>query len=120
MPKRIELTLPEPPSVNRIWRTGKGRTYKDKKAVLYGEAVLACALKAGVKQVAFREGVAVKYTMTWHRGRKSGDLSNRLKVLEDALNGIVWADDKQVVELHCYRTDAPKQGRVTILIEAAE
>lgn len=34
---------------------------------------------------------------------KSGDASNRIKQLEDSLNGIAWVDDEQVIESHIYR-----------------
>lgn len=106
--------------MNRIWRTGKGRTYKDKTAKAYGEAVAAYCLAHRVK-LAFPEGVRVAYTLTWYRGRKAGDLSNRVKVVEDALNGIVWADDGQIVEVHLYRVDATKAtARVELSITEAE
>jgi Holliday junction resolvase RusA-like endonuclease len=119
--KKIELTLPVPPSVNRIWRRGKGKgMYKTPKAKEYGEAVYAAALTQGVKRVAFGEGVPVRYTLTWYRATATGDLSNRLKLLEDSLNGIVWADDKQIVEFHCYRKEAPRKGRIEIIIEEAQ
>lgn len=119
---RIEIVLDEPPSVNRIWRQGRGRTYKDAKASAYCLKVSRLwRTQLGKTDVLFPAGVAVRYTFKWYRSRKAGDLSNRVKVVEDALNGIVWDDDKQVVECHLYRYDAPKgKGRVELLIEAAE
>ncbi len=58
-------------------------------------------------------------SITWRRKIKSGDLSNRVKVLEDALKGLAWHDDSQVVELHCYRQDDPENAGVTVTVEAA-
>lgn len=117
--RTVTLHLPEPPSVNRIWRVGRGRTYKVKAAVDYGLIVLAACRTAGIKTVVFPEG-PVAYQLTWFRARKAGDLSNRLKVVEDALNGVVWTDDSQVVALTAYRKDAKKgQGGVHLIISEA-
>lgn len=120
MPKltRIELTLSVPPSVNRIWRTGRGRTYKDAKARAYGLAVEAEWRKRKLPTPAFPAGVAVRYVLTWYRFPASGDLSNRLKLVEDALNGLAWADDKQVVTISAMRYDCRRgeQG-IHLIIE---
>lgn len=120
-PTTIEITLPVPPSVNRIWRTGNGRTYKDAKARAYGLAVEAAWRTAKLPCPAFPAGVAVKYRLIWYRFPASGDLSNRLKLVEDALNGLAWADDKQIVECHAFRQDC-KRGdqRILLYIEAVE
>lgn len=122
MPRKIELVLPEPPSVNRIWRTGNGRTYKDGKARSYGLLTLAEWRKRFPPErwdTPLYDG-PVRYTFHWYRSRKAGDLSNRVKVVEDALNGLAWADDAQVVECHLFRHEAKKgEGRVHITIEEA-
>jgi Holliday junction resolvase RusA-like endonuclease len=55
-----------------------------------------------------------------YRPRKAGDLSNRIKVLEDALNGIAWIDDKQIVEIHARREDDASNPRVEVRIEEAK
>lgn len=34
-----------------------------------------------------------------------------------ALNGLLWQDDKQITELHLYRHDAPKRGRLHLIAE---
>jgi Holliday junction resolvase RusA-like endonuclease len=38
-------------------------------------------------------------------------------VLEDALNGLAYEDDKQIVELHAYRYDDKKNPRIEIEVE---
>jgi len=50
-----------------------------------------------------------------------GDLDNYAKTLKDALNGIAWEDDRQVVESHCYKVYVPSvdDQRVVIEIEKA-
>ena len=37
-------------------------------------------------------------TPTWHT--KRGDLTNLVKAIEDAANGLLWTDDQQVAELY--------------------
>lgn len=119
MTDRVTLTLPEPPSANRLWRNGRGRVYTHQAAKDFKVSVLAACLKAGITRVRFPQGTPVKLTLTWYRQRKSGDASNRIKVVEDALNGLVWADDKQVCELHVYRVDGQRPGRCEVTVEAA-
>lgn len=120
MPKKIELTLPVPPSVNRIWRRSKhGGMYKVKQAVAFDEAVLLAWTKAKLPRLPFKSG-AVRYTMRWYRYPLKGDTSNRIKVVEDALNGLAWTDDEQVTDLRVIREDVAKgKQRVTITIEEA-
>jgi Holliday junction resolvase RusA-like endonuclease len=38
-----------------------------------------------------------------------GDTSNYVKLVEDALNGIAYADDKSIVEIHAAKY--PKEGK---------
>lgn len=113
----VRLTLPEPPSANRIWRNGRGRTYTSQAAKEFKAAVYAECLRQRITKVVFGAGVPVALTLRWYRQRKAGDTSNRIKVVEDALNGLVWADDKQVAELHVYRIDGQRPGRVEVTIE---
>lgn len=102
------LVLPEPPSANRYWRTHGHVTYKTREAKAY------CASVATAVRDAFpacddgplfaTDDVAV--VLVWHRGRKAGDLDNRSKVLYDALQGTVYADDKQISRDQRERCDA--------------
>lgn len=120
MPKAVELTLPVPPSVNRIWRTGKGRNYLSPEAQKFKRAAQLAAAKAGYLKgdaVPFPSPVCVAVTLTWYRDAKRGDLDNRAKATLDVLNGIMWDDDSQVTEIHLYRREAPKQGRIVLRVE---
>lgn len=118
---KVSLTLPVPPSVNRIWRTGNGRIYKDAKARAYELAVRAAWKAQGLPLVLFPAGTKVRYALEWHRFPASGDLSNRLKLVEDSLNGVAWADDKQVVAITAVRRDCKRgEQRITIHIGVAE
>jgi crossover junction endodeoxyribonuclease RusA len=102
------LTLPEPPSSNRYWRTFRGRVVKSKEARSYQQAVQVLA--AGRKAI---KG-PIKLAVRWYRSAKRGDLSNRIKVVEDALQGVLYANDSQVEELHAYRFEEPTNPRLEV------
>ena len=116
----IRLTLPEPPSANVYWRMGRGKAGRhmilSPEARAYkGAGRLAYAHATGTLRVAYpTEDVVV--TLRWFRGRKAGDLDNRIKQVLDALAGCVYTNDAQVTVLHAYRYDAPKRGRMEVEI----
>ena len=117
---RITLTLPEPPSANVYWRSFKGRVVKSKEARDYQTAVhLLAAQHVKRGMFPFPAGTPVRVTLDWFRGRRAGDLDNRIKVCLDALSRAVYADDDQIVEIVARRHDAPKQGRLDVTISAA-
>ncbi len=64
---------------------------------------------AGVRSLILSE---VAVTLRVFRPQRSGDLDNRLKCLFDALQGVVYANDSQVVEIHAYRFEDKKRPRV--------
>lgn len=138
----MHLILPYPISANRYWRTaargGRAITYISKEAEAYREAVaLAHAQAYGA-----RRPVTGPVTMTlslhgprpldwakrakaegplWWLGARCIDLGNAEKVLADALQGIAYDDDAQIVEQHKFRRAPDEQGaRVEIWIEKWE
>lgn len=113
----MRLTLHEPPSANRWWRNVNGRMVTSRQARLYKAAAGLSAICQGI-----REPITgpVSLTVTWYRGRASGDLDKRLGVLLDALQGVCYENDSQIVELHAHRSDADKRNpRVEVTVEPA-
>lgn len=55
-----------------------------------------------------------------YRPRRVGDLMNREKVLSDALQGIAFHDDKQIVEAHFYQHDDKDNPRVEVEVEVID
>lgn len=56
-------------------------------------------------------------TLHWVRGRKSGDLDKRIGVVLDALQGVVYANDKQIVEIHASRSDNKANASLRVTVE---
>jgi len=134
----ITLVLPYPVSANRYWKaiTIPGRTMMapTKEAKAYKAEVAALARAAGIGQpLTGRVRVSLRLyparPQDWaRRARKNPDnwdddvrcidLGNAEKVLEDALNGITWVDDKQVWDMHKVRCEPDELGaRVELTIE---
>jgi len=112
--KTISLTLPYPPSTNRYWRTNKkGHVYVSPEAKRYKTEVGWLVRAAGVDPL---EG-DIFITARVYRPQRSGDLSNRQKVLEDALQGYAYEDDKQIAGYYFTRHEDKRNPRVEIEIE---
>lgn len=110
----IHLTLPYPPSANVYWRAWKGRMLVSREARAYKAGVLArCKLMRLGKPLTGAVALFVRV----YRPRRVGDLGNRLKVLEDALQGIAFEDDDQVIEVHMWREDDKENPRVEVTVE---
>lgn len=110
----IRLILPEPPSSNRYWRhvviRGQARVLLSTAARQYRAEVAGLVARDRIRPL----NGPVAVTVTWDRSRRAGDLDNRMKQLWDALKGLAFGDDADIIEIHAYRTD---QGTGTVRIE---
>jgi crossover junction endodeoxyribonuclease RusA len=104
------LILPYPPSVNRYlgYNRQTGRRYLRPD----GKAYITEVKRIGVSCIPLLGDVC--FTMWLYRPLKAGDLLNRDKVLCDALEGILYKNDKQIAEAHLYRFDDPENPRVEV------
>lgn len=114
-PASITLTLPYPPSANRLWRVYRGRQVLSREAKDYKNLVAKQARNEGIVPLAYEN--LLRMTVKVYRPRKAGDLMNRCKILEDALNKIAFGDDEQIIEAHYHRHDDKDRPRVEVLIE---
>lgn len=122
---RIELKLPYPVSANRYWRTavvnGRARTYRSKDANDYRCAAQWIAKEKRVKphdgdyKIILR--VHPRLTVSKTASKVCVDLDNALKVALDALQGVLYHDDKQVKELSVSYGQPITGGALTVIAE---
>lgn len=97
-----------------MWRIFRGKAATSNEVVAYKRTVALLCKVAGLKPLQGK----VKLTLLVYRPRKAGDLSNRIKVLEDALQGYAYNDDSQVVVLHAERHDDAANPRAEVEVVA--
>lgn len=112
----IQVTLPLPPSSNRYWRKFNNRMVLSKEADEYKLAVYWAIRERGIPTLLTGP---VTVTVEVYRKRRAGDLDNKLKCLLDAIQGVLIVNDSQVVELHAYLDDDPKNPRVELSLKEA-
>jgi Holliday junction resolvase RusA-like endonuclease len=110
----IVLDLPLPPSVNRIWRSGRGRVYKSAAYRGWLAAADAQVLASGYP----KQRIAGAFTAHIIVGRCRGDIDNRAKALLDWLQSReVIRNDKDCTRLTIERGDV-EGCRVVVAAQA--
>ena len=95
--------------------TSKGGGYRDPRVTAWEERV-ACAAKeklAGRAMIAGDLSVQLRFYMPT---RRRTDVDNLSKGVLDAIKGILFADDAQVVDLHVTKYVDRKQPRVYVAV----
>jgi crossover junction endodeoxyribonuclease RusA len=110
----ISLTLPYPPSANNYWRVFKNRILVSREARAYKARVKL--EHARLKPLAGPLSVSVAV----YRPQRRGDLDNVLKVTLDALNGVAFEDDSQVVRLFAQRLEDKARPRIEVIVMGVE
>lgn len=114
--RRTQLVLPYPPTANFYWRTalvrGRPQTYVSEEGKAYRAEVQKLCAAAGVR--CFTGATSLRLAI--FRPRRAGDVSNRIKVLEDALRELVYRDDEQNVEVWARRYEDPDEPRVEVTV----
>lgn len=108
----MTITLPFPPSGNRYWRMWQGRMVVSTEARQYKETVGWLVKAASPDWLTGNVALTIKI----YRPQKRGDLDNRIKIVLDALQGSVYANDSQVAELHLYLDDDKHNPRVEVKV----
>ena len=122
--KRPILRLSYPVSANRYWRTFRGRTIRSSEADAYKAAARAVAERFGVVEIQGPVSVSIallpKLTKRGLASLTRMDLDNCIKVTLDALNGIAYFDDAQVVNLSARIGPAVEGGGLDVCVEETQ
>ena len=114
----LMLTLPVPPSANRWWRLWRNRMVLSLEARQYKAALSHVLFR--VRSAMIRPPQTVSVTLFWFRQRKQGDLDKRFGVALDALQGLAYLNDSQVIRIVADRVDCSEteQARLEVFVSA--
>ena len=122
----LQLTLPIPPSANRLWRRVRDRIYLSAHARAYRQTVQAVVLAWSANHPALRARLplchALSVSMTLYpKNRQRRDLDNFFKATLDALTHAgVWKDDAQIDALSIVRAPmTPAHPRLVVVVWGA-
>lgn len=117
----LKVTLPYPPSTNRIWRSfaspnGGVRVVLTPEARRYKQEVFWRAKTAGARITEAPVSVRIRLVPP---GRRSIDVDNAIKVTLDALENVAYFNDKQVRRLFAEVAE-PEKGNARLEVEVTE
>ena len=113
----LSFTLTAPPSVNRLYRTYRGRVIKSADYRTWQQiATYEINQQIPDNHDVWTSG-AVSITLVWYRPARRGDVDNLLKASQDIFEGVVYKNDNMISESHTYRVDGDDNPRVEITIE---
>lgn len=109
--QEVHLTTPIPPSVNHMYATGRaGQRFKS-DAYRAFETVVRLSAQSVVDSLFTKRLVL---TLLVYGLRDNADLDNVIKPLQDALQGVVYVNDKQIHELHVFRCKDEGEARIEV------
>jgi len=107
MKQSVKLILPEPLSVNRMYRAYQGRVIISREGRLFKNAVASIVVAS---RIHFGGKKRLKLEMVVFKGsRRRADLDNCVKGIQDSLeHGGLYGNDSQIDELHVCRGEVDK------------
>ncbi|MCK7581077.1 MAG: RusA family crossover junction endodeoxyribonuclease [Chromatiales bacterium] len=118
------ILLPYPVGSNRLWRNAKGRTIVSPEALAWKQEARLRAQVAGVRPIAGPVAVAlVLHPRLTVKGRASEtrlDVDAPIKPTLDALQGVAYANDKQVVRVQAVIGEPIPNGGLSVSISGAD
>lgn len=112
---RFELTVAGEPIPNARARRGQGgHFYTPERTIEYRARVQAAWMAAGRPTIGTSRFVIS--ALFYRSSARAADLDNLLKSVTDALNGLAWQDDRQLVCISgAHKLTAPKPEARTVL-----
>jgi crossover junction endodeoxyribonuclease RusA len=98
----IELKLPFPPSANAYWRYVQGRVLVSARAKAYKRAIGYLCLTQNIQALDGKLQACVRFYPPDRRRRDGHNLS---KVLFDALEGYLYQNDSQLIDVRLILMD---------------
>lgn len=112
----IRLFIPGDPIPKQSFRYSHTGGYTDPRVTAWQSSIQYHAEKEGVTLATKPVKVILLFLL---KDRRRRDLDNLSKAVLDALNGVAWKDDTQVVDLHILKAVSKTPG-VWIEIEVVE
>jgi crossover junction endodeoxyribonuclease RusA len=113
----VAFELPSRPHPKGRPRFGRGRAYTDEKTRLYeANVATACGLAMIRDRVQIATGPVELACLFEQRDARAADVTNLVKAVEDAMNGIAWKDDKQVSKVSAVRVLRADVDRVSVAV----
>lgn len=112
----MKLTIPGEPVPKQSTRFGKGRAYQSPKVEAFERKVRFYAIAQKLQRLAGPLSVSAAFYLG---NARRVDLDNLWKGVSDALNGVAWEDDSQLVEVHLSKAIDRASPRIEVRVEAA-
>jgi Holliday junction resolvase RusA-like endonuclease len=115
------FVVPGPPVTWKRARRGKGHSYTDPKDAQHREKIRAHARNAGLRRpLVGRVRLDVAFFTRYDPlDPRSGDLDNYEKAVKDALQGIAFANDRQVCEGGKFKAHDAANPRTEVTVRLA-
>lgn len=105
------------PQPKRRARHGKGRTYSDPRTVQYERTIgLACLAEMTRGRIERFDGDVQLWCLFEQADARRFDGDNAYKAIADALNGVAYKDDKQVIDGWFHTVHRADVDRVSVAV----
>lgn len=101
-----------PPALNATYKSGRGGKFYKSKDSKTAQDAIRWEIRSQYRGKLIEHNVAVEIVFYWKDKRR--DIDSGLKSLLDALTGIVWKDDRQVIDLHVWKEVDKENPRVEL------
>jgi len=122
--RSLTLELPYPVSLNNIYRVYRGKIVPSAEATRFANEIKYICSQHKPKifkgPVSLVVEIRPKITIKGEASKVCVDIDNPLKKLLDAMQGIVYENDKQVRRLYVYYGEPVPNGALIVTIEEHE